>query len=107
MRTYLLPLLLTIIFFYFSTILPMTTIYSKADLKTVRCGWPLPYLIVDKSWRDPPYPYRLKCAPNAFEEPTQILWPQPLLNIGSFYLLSLLATIFISRLLKTQPHHHL
>ena len=37
------------------------TVYSKADLYALPCGFPLSYVEVDQSNLDPPYPWPVRC----------------------------------------------
>lgn len=66
-------------------------VFKKSDLNAVSCGWPLPFVTQDQSWRDPPYPYKVPCFDSPLENPTEFYWKRLVFDISFFYLFILVA----------------
>lgn len=97
-------LVATLLIILFTTLLPKITVYSKSDLASIKCGWPLHFIIQDLSHKDPPYPWKVNCGFYALEDPTNILWPKFVLDFALIYCFSYLFLAVTKNLLKTQSH---
>ncbi len=58
---------------------------SKEELRTLSCGWPLEFILNNQDWRDPPYPYSIRCFASQLGDPVKISWQPFFLNILIFY----------------------
>lgn len=54
-----------------SPILTTETVNNADDLKTVRFGFPIPFVTQDLSGYDPPFPYKMSLS-SPWENPTSI-----------------------------------
>lgn len=77
---YIVVLILSLLFFLASVTFPIT-VYSKTDLFKVKIGWPLAFVVQDQRTYPPQFPSQT-CLYSVWENPTQILWLQFLLNIA-------------------------
>jgi len=71
----------------FSTpFLQKVTVYSKTDLMSVQCGWPLSFITLDQSWQDPPYPWQVHCSPvRGYDTTADYNWTAFVVNAALFY----------------------
>lgn len=58
---------------------------SKEDLRTLSCGWPLEFVLNNQDWRDPPYPWKIKCLAGEWGDPIKISWHSFFINVFVFY----------------------
>lgn len=91
---------ITTIVIIFSTIAPTKTINNR-DEQMVECGWPLPFMIVDESRWDPPYPWQYHCGFYNLEAPTQFLWPRFVYNFVVIFLSLNLILLLIKKSSKS------
>ncbi len=59
---------------------------KKEDLRTLSCGWPMEFVTSDQSWRDPPYPWEIRCLSRQWGDHLTIQWHSFYLNVLMFYL---------------------
>lgn len=77
---YVVVLILSVLFVLASVTFPIT-VYSKADLFEVKIGWPLAFIVQEQGGYGPYFPWQTRFY-SVWENPTQVLWLQFLLNIA-------------------------
>ena len=83
-------LITAIISTWLTTVFQQVTVQDKEDLRAVSCGWPFTFVTSNQEWRDPPYPYKLKCLSGEWGDSIIIRWKLFLLDVLVFYLLFVL-----------------
>ncbi|MEN9922379.1 MAG: hypothetical protein RL097_656 [Candidatus Parcubacteria bacterium] len=100
--THLVILIVAIVSVWLTATFQQVTVQNKEDLRAISCGWPLTFVTSNQEWRDPPYPYTLKCLSGEWGDSAVMQWSSVALNVLVFYvgLAALLQIIRIVRLKK-------
>ena len=75
------------------------TVQNKEDLRAISCGLPLTFMTSSQEWRDPPYPYTLKCLSGEWGDSAVMQWRPFALNVLVFYV-GLVALLRITRIVR-------
>ncbi len=80
------------------------TVHSKADMKAMKFGYPIPFVTQNLTRYDPPFPWKYSFS-SPWENPSNISWPNFLLSyLTTFVLVGFAVTgvekIFLRKLLE-------
>lgn len=62
-------------------------VFNKDDLRTLSCGWPLKFIVSDLGYRDPPFPWKIRCLSGEWGDIPTFHWSQFIIDILVFYAL--------------------
>lgn len=87
---------LSVLFILASVFFPIT-VYSRSDLTQVRLGYPLAFVIQQQSYAPSSFPWQTHLY-SVWENPTQILWLQFLVNIAIVFGVFSLVLILVKKI---------
>lgn len=90
------PLLLIAFIILLATLSIPKTVYNKTEMKELKLGYPLAFVIQDFTKWDPPFPYKFNFGLPQ-EHPTQILWFNVLISYLIIFAITKLITLQIQK----------
>jgi len=68
-----------------STVYLQMEVQTQEELSHISCGWPIPFLVSDQSWRDPPLPWDVSCADAGWDDARMFSWSAFIVDMAFFF----------------------
>jgi hypothetical protein len=82
--------LLSIFLVFLTVQLKEIEVSKQSELEHISCGWPLPFIDQNQSWRNPPFPWKVRCGIFNLESPTEYNLTNLAIDTAFFYAILLL-----------------